>query len=802
MKLYLLLVNLALVNIAAIPTAFAESKNINNEEKKPSITITNIPQISEIELPATSAKLLTQQPETNQNQNCQPASQNRNEDEKNQLDKCKQLAQNQEETTDIEITVTGTKTPRSVDDSPGTITVIDTDDIDNRLIQNLDDLIRYEPGVSTSGDPRRYGFQDFNIRGIDGNRILLQVDGVRLPESFSFGSTRLGRNYVDIETLKRAEIIRGSASTLYGSDAIGGVVTFITKDPEDYLQESGDDAYFSNKFAYDSSNRGIAETATVAGRSGDVEGLLVYTRRDGYEPQINSSRTPNPQVSSANSWLAKLVFNLSDFQKIKLTGEFINLTTNTDVLTSRGINLGVRTDNLNATDKTKRNRYNLSYEYDNPNNSLFFQVLRSQIYYQDAITTEESNELRRATAPIATGEVNRRRYRNSSYQQNTFGGDLQLESNFDTGSLIHKLVYGAEVSQTKTSRLRDGFQENIASPGVIGLRTNVVGPDAFPVKDIADTENTKFGIYLQDEITWGNLTLIPGIRYDSYSLNPQPDQIYRNSSRNFPTSKFSDSAISPKLGLVYKLTPELTTFAQYSRGFRAPTAEDINPAFTNPGLYTVIPNPDLKPESSNNFELGIRGSFPAGKFSFSGFYNTYNNFIDTFGRVIPTSGLAVGTFQTVNRGEVRIYGLEAKGELPLGSGFSLLASTSYAVGDDLQTNQPLASIDPLRLVAGLRYRSPQDVWGTELITTYASSPRVPRTTDVPNPFVPESYFTLDLISYYNLSENATINIGIFNILNEKYWRRGDVRGLSATDPNIDLFTQPGISLTASLTVRF
>jgi hemoglobin/transferrin/lactoferrin receptor protein len=790
--------SLALLNIFIAPTAWAKSENINNAAEIKPKTIIDIPQINEIEIPATSANLLTQQPQNNQNQDCPPDSQTNNPEE------CPQISEDSNSDTDpdIEITVTGTKTPRPVDESPGTITVIDADDINNRLIQNLDDLIRYEPGVSTSGNPGRYGFQNFNIRGIDGNRVLLQVDGVRLPESFSFGSTRLGRNYIDTETLKRAEIIRGSASTLYGSDAIGGVVTFITKDPADYLSESGDDAYFSNKFAYDSSNRGIANTTTLAGRLGDIEGLLVYTRRDGYESQINSDRAPNPQITNSNSWLAKLVFNINDVQQLKLTGEFLNLATNTDLLTSRGINFGVRTDSLTAIDKIKRNRYALSYEYNDPNSPLFFQVLRSQIYYQDSISTEESNELRRATPPIATGEVNRRRFRTSSYQQNTFGGDIQLESNFDTGDLNHRLVYGAEITNTQLSRLRDGFQENIALPGPIGFRTNRVGPDAFPVKDFADTDSTKFGIYLQDEITWGNLTLIPGIRYDSYSITPNPDDIYRRNSNNFPAAKFSDSAISPRLGIVYKFTPELTAFAQFSRGFRAPTAEDINPGFTNPGFYTVIPNPDLKAESSNNWELGLRGSFPSGKFSISGFYNTYNNFIDTFGRLIPTPGLISGTFQTVNRGEVRIYGLEAKGELPLSSGLSLLASTSYAVGDDLSTNQPLDSIDPFRLVAGLRYRSPQNVWGTELITTYASSPRLPQTQALPNPFVPSSYFTLDLISYYNLSENATINLGIFNILNEKYWRRGDVRGLSATNANLDIFTQPGISVAASVTVRF
>jgi hemoglobin/transferrin/lactoferrin receptor protein len=705
---------------------------------------------------------------------------------------------------EIEITVTGTRTPRTVQESPATITVIQSDDIERNLVQNLDDLVRYEPGISASRSPNRYGFQDFNIRGIEGNRVLIQVDGVRLPEAFEFGSTQLGRDYIDPETLRRVEIIRGSASTLYGSDAIGGVVTFLTKDPADFLNEFGDDAYLSARLAYDGIDRGFAETATFAGRYGQLEGLLIYTRRDNYEAQINSNRRPNPQISGSNNWLGKLVYNFDEFNRLKLTGEILYRTTDTDVLSSRGLvflggpNASARVDRLRATDTTQRGRYSLSYEYDRPNGPIFFQNLRAQIYYQEAESTETSNELRRITPPVATGPVDRLRFRDSLYQQNTVGGDIQLASNFQTGSLSHRLIYGTEISNTRTSRRRDGFQETLQT----GVRTPTVGPDTFPVKDIADTDNFRFGVYLQDEITWGNLTLIPGIRYDSYRLSPDPDAIYRRTSNNFPTSEFAESAISPRLGLVYKITPEFTAFAQYARGFRAPTAEDINPGFTNPGLYQVIPNPDLKAESSNGFELGLRGNFPSGNFSVSGFYNTYKDFIDTFGRTIPTPGLAVGTFQTVNRGEVRIYGVEGRGELRLGSGFSLLASTSYAVGDDFDSDRPLGSIDPFKAVVGLRYRNPENIWGAELFTTYAGAARLPRTRELPSPFVPDSYFTVDLTAYYNITPEISLNVGIFNILNQKYWERGDVRGLSSRDANLDLFVQPGTTVSAGVKVVF
>jgi hypothetical protein len=120
----------------------------------------------------------------------------------------------------LRITVTGTRTPRSIEDLPATVTVFDLEDLEFNGVVNLRDLLRYEPGVSVRND-LRYGLQDVNIRGIEGNRILFQLDGIRLPERFEFGPFNIGRgDYVDFATLSTIEVLRGPASTLYGSDAL------------------------------------------------------------------------------------------------------------------------------------------------------------------------------------------------------------------------------------------------------------------------------------------------------------------------------------------------------------------------------------------------------------------------------------------------------------------------------------------------------------------------------------------------------------------------------------------------------
>jgi hemoglobin/transferrin/lactoferrin receptor protein len=115
------------------------------------------------------------------------------------------------------------------------------------MAADIKDLIRFEPGVSVHRAPARFGAASgttgrdgnagFNIRGLEGNRVLVQVDGVRVPDGFEFGAQSAGRgDYVDLGLVKSVEILRGPPSALYGSDGLAGAVSFITSDPDDFLK--------------------------------------------------------------------------------------------------------------------------------------------------------------------------------------------------------------------------------------------------------------------------------------------------------------------------------------------------------------------------------------------------------------------------------------------------------------------------------------------------------------------------------------------------------------------------------------
>src|SRR5690606_37125373 len=134
------------------------------------------------------------------------------------------------------LVVTATRTERDIATVPATVSVKTAEQIEREIARDIRDLIRYEPGVSVGGTGERFGLGGYTTRGIGGNRVLTLLDGVRVADAYSFGPfLSANRDYVDIDTLQALEIVRGPGSALYGSDALGGVVAYRTKNPRDYL---------------------------------------------------------------------------------------------------------------------------------------------------------------------------------------------------------------------------------------------------------------------------------------------------------------------------------------------------------------------------------------------------------------------------------------------------------------------------------------------------------------------------------------------------------------------------------------
>jgi len=696
-----------------------------------------------------------------------------------------------------QIVVTATRTAVKVEDVPVTVTVKSAEQIADELVTDIRDLVRFEPGVSVQRQPARFGAalgatgragnDSFNIRGIGGNRVLIQVDGVRVPDGFSFGAQASGRgDYVDLGLIKSVEILRGPSSALYGSDGLAGAVSFITADPSDFLEE-GKSVGGLLRAAYSSADREFSETAILAGRSGDWSAMAAYTRRDyqeldnrGIVGGTGAARTrPNPQDGRSDAALARLVYDPANGHKLRLTGEYLD----THLYTNGLSGLSAAVDRLEGFDSGQRKRVSLDWSWEGEGAIDFARVA---LYWQDGEDRQYTEE-DRTTLPDRT--------RLNTFENRVIGASADARADFTTGAITHRLVFGGDISQTRQRGLRDG--------------TVPPAGEVFPTRAFPTTDFTRAGLFVGDEISVadGRLLLYPALRFDWYDLSPDNDPLLPT----FAGAKQDGSRLSPKFGAVWKITDQVRLFANYATGFKAPEPGQVNQFFenlTSPFFsYRSIPNPDLGPERSESVEGGIRFASDAVSLDVTGFSARYKDFISQ--EQIGGAGTIANPilYQFVNLDRVRVKGAEARFEGRASSGLYATLALSYAKGDVIDpagARSPLSTIDPLKLVAGVGYRERQGRFGGQVIMTHSARVSTSRTTGIctPDCFRPDAFTILDATAFARIVDGLTLRAGIFNILDKKYAWWSDVRGLASTSTVTDAYTQPGRNASVSLSFRF
>ncbi|MCW3837174.1 TonB-dependent hemoglobin/transferrin/lactoferrin family receptor [Sphingomonas canadensis] len=691
----------------------------------------------------------------------------------------------------VTITVTATRQPVAVQDAPATVTVIDEQRIADELATDIKDLVRFEPGVSVPRQPARFGAalgvtgragnEGFVIRGIGGNRVLIQVDGVRVPDGFTFGAQSAGRgDYVDLGLVKSVEILRGPASALYGSDGLSGVVSFITSDPADLLD--GGSIGGLVRAAYASSDDEFAETAVLAAGGGALSGMVAYTRRDygeldnkGTVGGTGSARTqPNPQDGRSNAVLGRLVFQPGGGHKLRLTGEYLDTHLFTDVLTGRSATV----DLLQARDTGERKRIAADWSWEG---SGAIDFARLGVYWQDAEDVQFTDEDR---TPAADRE------RLNTFENRVYGVSGELRSGFATGAATHRLVIGGDISFTRQRGLRDG----------------VVPPagETFPTRAFPETDYALAGLFVADEIAIGPVTLYPALRLDWYDLEPQNDALLPS----FAGAAQSGSRLSPKLGAVVRLGGGFRLLGSYGQGFKAPEPSQVNQFFENLAFgYTSAPNPNLGPERSRSFEGGIRYADDIFSVDLTGFHADYDDFISqevVSGSFTPADP---AVYQFVNLDRAEVSGVELRASVNTAAGFTANLALSYADGDVIDPSgakSPLSSVDPVKLVAGAGWRDPGGRFGGQLVVTHSARKPLEDTTGLCTGacYRPGAFTILDATAFFKVTEALTLRAGIFNITDRKYAWWNDVRGLSDTSTVKDAYTQPGRNGSVSISYRF
>lgn len=685
--------------------------------------------------------------------------------------------------------------------APATVSVIDQAAIARTLSHDIRELVRYEPGISVRNDPVRFGIDSFAIRGIGGDRVVAEVDGVGVAESFAVGALAdSGRIFTDLDFIQRVEILRGPASALYGSDAIGGVVRFQTADPRDILNSRR--SFTSHARAgYRGDTDGWSASTLNAWSAGRAEMLLGYVHRDDKEADIAGALDANPRHSRSDQALAKWVLPRLAAGPLEIAIEAGRMRDDTVVNALLGMPPRfTNTIGMSGHDAAEHVRFSLEQALSSGNAWSDDAVWR--LYAQRTRTEQSTAEDRRAAPPR---NVPTHLQRTFSLEHELVGAELTFAKRIESGSLRHQLVYGFELDLGSVTEQRDGYERNLDS----GLVSPSILGEVFPVRDFPITDRTEIGIYVQDELhgEHSRWRFTPGVRFDLYRLRPREDRIYREDNPSARPVGLDDHAIAPKLALSYELSGNTTVFGQYARGFRSPPFEDVNIGLEIPLFnYRALPNPDLQPETSDGFEIGLRTQGPAWRTTLSAYYTRFQDFIESRVNVgtDPLSGATL--FQSRNIERARMYGIELASRLDVGAvipslpGCSVALSAAWARGDDTVVDQPLNSIEPLQASLLLEYAAPSR-WGARLVASAAAAKDRVAANVVPL-YRTDSHLVLDAFAYLALGERGQLDVGVTNVTDERYIDWVDVRGRLANDPLVPYATHPGRNASVSLSWQF
>jgi hemoglobin/transferrin/lactoferrin receptor protein len=630
------------------------------------------------------------------------------------------------------LTVTGTKTPTPRSDVPATIDVIDAEDLERSQPSTLGDILNDLPGVEVEGGPKGSQSQP-NIRGFGGtgwgsNRVVTTIDGARQ----NVGAAHGGSMFVDPDVLKQVEVLKGTGSTLYGSGAIGGVIALTTKDAEDFLDE-GDTFGFRVKGGFHSVNDEWLSSTTIAVRPiEEVDFLGNFTYRNGDDYEDGDGETITNTSTDIQNGLVKLGINLAEGHRLEFSG--LIFSDDEEILATDVDSSPFPNVTYDADHEIRKSTATVHYTFDSPDTDLV--NLQASLYRDDTDITDKGEDYDRITEAALT----------------TTGIDIFNTAEFDTGWAQHSFTFGTEFYHDSGEGRVNGEKEP-------------QNPDA--TQDVV-------GIYAQYSIKlFDQLTLTPGVRWDYYKTNPEGDEF---DNRN-------DDRVSPKVGINWAPLDWASVYGSYSQGYRAPSIREMYITGTHFGIggpfaNVFVPNPDLKPESTETWEGGLRLSFDdvamsgdAIRFNAVYYHTDAKNFID--GEIVmdfvpPTQF----TTTPINVPRAEIEGQEVS--LTYDSDYVFFAGGYSRIrGDNETDDEPLTSIpaDKLILTVGGKIPAADLAFGVTNEIAWAQN-RVPDGSE--DELVVDGYHIVNLFASWapdeGLLEGLRVDAGIENVVDNEYER--------------------------------
>jgi len=689
------------------------------------------------------------------------------------------------------VTVVAYRQPRNLSEVAGTITVFDPDRIERDVALDIQDLVRYEPGVEVDGGGTRFGFGGFRIRGLGGNRTAIVVDNVPAADRFTVGNfADSGRGLIELGLVSRVEILRGPASTIYGSKALGGVVALSLVEADDLLL--GRDQATRVDLAGGSENNRLRATAAQAVRDAEWSGLLAASIQTADEVDVAGlpDSISEDKLDRDQGAFVLRAGRDTGFGRIRLTLDGTREERDSDIRALLGTGRFRNTTSLAGDDRRNQWRVLLDHHFDR-----IGPITRGQwrLWHQVSDTSQQTDESR----PLARTPVDL--FRRFDFRQENTGVGADFESEIRFAGFRHRIGYGLEAVQSDLEQQRFATQTNIETGE---LTTTVLG-ERFPLRDFPRTEVTEAGLYLFDEIRlWnGGPTLSPGARFEYYDLNSKPDVLFTTA---FPDAEIVDldtTAWAPRVGLVWPVVDELDFFFQFARGFRSPPFEDVNIGLDIPQFgIRAIPNPDLEPERGHTLETGIRYRSAGTMLDLAFFRNRFKDFIDTRAPVGFDPVEQVLLFQSINRDRVEIEGAELRARQALGHGFDLELAAEWTRGEDRNTDRSLSGISPPQAIAALSY-APTPDWEIRFITTATRTQRRLENEQGDPLFSAPGSTVFDLTGRWQITRDIRLSAGIFNLTDKRWFSHANVINRPPDDPTLSLLAQPGANIRAALNWR-
>lgn len=611
---------------------------------------------------------------------------------------------------DDQLTVVATGNQRSTFEAPMMVSVINADTPEGQTASSSADMLRKVPGISVAGTGRTNG-QDISMRGYDSRGVLTLVDGIRQGTD----TGHLNSTFIDPALVKRIEVVRGPGALLYGSGALGGVISYATADASDLLYEGQNSGYrvFGTGATGDHS---MGMGASAFGRSDTLDGLVSWSSRDRGDIRQSDAQTA-PNDESITNFLTKGRWQIDPAQSLSGSLRYYN-------------NHAQEPKNPQTTTADSSNPMTDRSTIQRDAQLQYHLVPQDNDWLNADATTYWSEARINAQTRTDGGEFRK---------QTTKGGKLENRSRvFNDSFAAHLLTYGGE------------YYRQEQHPG-----GNTTG---FPQAKIDFSSG-----WLQDEITLRDIpvSLIGGTRYDNYSGSSEG---YDDVDADKWSSRGAVS-VTP--------TDWLMLFGSYAQAFRAPTmGEMYNDAkhFSIGTRYTNywIPNPNLRPETNETQEYGFGLRFDdlmqandAVEFKASYFDTNAKDYIST------TVDFAHATTMSYNVPNAKIWGWDmmAKYRSDL---FSLDVAYNRTRGKDQDTGEWISSLNPDTVTSTLDVPVAQSGFSVGWVGTF-----VERSTHISSAYQEQAGYGVNdfYISYRGQQQlrGLTTSLVFGNAFDKEYW---------------------------------